>query len=379
MKHVSPTPSSTLRTAKEAATFKYVSQHEPNFSFAYTEAPILDRASSRNGFLPSFLVDELFLDDADDTAPINCTNAAPISPTAKSATANFRIPSPASSLPSGAQCKDSVASHGQATPLNSDLSTLGVQISSPRHPISLISESHISPSTTSSSNADLCAFSILGKCRYGNYCRNVHGLQCPRCLMYVLHPTDMERNEEHIYQCFERPASLAMSELEQIECGLCHQPVLHKVDPRFGLLNCNHAFCLSCIRAWRSTHFDANNENPRSCPECREVTYFIVPSSTWIEDSLEKTRVIDQYKRKMSAIPCKYFEFGGECPFGSSCFYEHRSDPSIPPSDTQRPLSFFNAPPAHVVEHSERLAKAREAKLSDYIIFKTVPSLNKKK
>lgn len=35
---------------------------------------------------------------------------------------------------------------------------------------------------------------------------------------------------------------------------MCLQ-VLSKPDPserKFGLLDCNHAFCLSCIRDWRS-------------------------------------------------------------------------------------------------------------------------------
>lgn len=367
------------------ASPKYLSS-EPNFAFEYTEAPS-NRANGRNSLLPSFLVDELFLDDADDSTHIGHAELMHVHPAtaAKPITVDFKIPSPVSSLSFGAQTKSSSLptsangpSFGQTVLLNSESPQSIAQFKTSQPPSSLPPEpsAPLSPPTMSIGNSsELCAFSIMGKCRYGDYCRNVHGLQCPRCLMYVLHPTDMARNEEHIYQCFERPASLPIAELQQIECGVCRQPVLQKIDPRFGLLNCSHAFCLSCIRAWRSTHFDANNENPRSCPECREVTYFIVPSSTWIEDPLEKVKVIDQYKRKMSVIPCKYFEFGGDCPFGSSCFYEHKCDPSADP----RPSPFFNPPPAHVIEHSERLAKVRESKLSDYIVFKTVPSLNKKK
>jgi E3 ubiquitin-protein ligase makorin len=39
------------------------------------------------------------------------------------------------------------------------------------------------------------------------------------------------------------------------QCGICFETVLEKqpkVEQRFGLLSdCNHVFCLSCIRTWR--------------------------------------------------------------------------------------------------------------------------------
>ncbi len=232
----------------------------------------------------------------------------------------------------------------------------------------------ISRSSTSASD-ELCAFSIMGKCRYGNYCRNLHGLQCPRCLLNILHPTDTERNEQHLSECFNKPESSNYSDLHQIKCGLCNESVLQKVDPRFGLLNCNHPFCLTCIRSWRATNFDANDDGSSSCPHCTEVTYFIVPSSTWIEEPVEKQKIIDQYKKKMSLIMCKYHDNGrGNCPFGSSCFYEHRND-YVPDSAAEAAKAAYRQT---VTEQNERLAKVREATLSDYIVFKSVPSLGKK-
>ena len=233
----------------------------------------------------------------------------------------------------------------------------------------------LSSRSSTSASDELCAFSIMGKCRYGNYCRNLHGLQCPRCLLYILHPTDTERNEIHLSECFNKPESSNYSDLHQIKCGLCNESVLQKVDPRFGLLNCNHPFCLTCIRSWRASNFDANDDGSSSCPHCSEVTYFIVPSSTWIEDAVEKQKVIDQYKKKMSLIPCKYHDNGrGSCPFGSSCFYEHRND-YVPDSAAEAAKAAYRQT---VTEQNERLAKVREAKLSDYIVFKSVPSLGKK-
>jgi E3 ubiquitin-protein ligase makorin len=39
-------------------------------------------------------------------------------------------------------------------------------------------------------------------------------------------------------------------------CGICMEVVYEKANPserRFGILsNCNHTYCLKCIRKWRS-------------------------------------------------------------------------------------------------------------------------------
>ncbi|RKO84381.1 hypothetical protein BDK51DRAFT_36647 [Blyttiomyces helicus] len=62
----------------------------------------------------------------------------------------------------------------------------------------------------------------------------------------------------------------------------------------------------------------------QSCPICREVTHFVVPSATWIEDPEQKARIVEEYKTKLGAIDCKHYNFGdGSCPFGTSCFYRH--------------------------------------------------------
>lgn len=350
--------------------------------FDFNEIPILEssmkRSEGRNSLLPSFLVDELLLDDDDHHEEHHAHSNHQIQSSSTNLSGNsdeFQFYERSASVPltqispfdyHNSRFNANPASYGEAI---SNGINLQPQLNAESFFISPATESKAFEARSGPAD-ELCAFSIMGKCRYGSFCRNVHGLQCPRCLLHVLHPTDMARNEEHLNECLSKPESVPIAQIHQIPCGLCHLPVLQGVDPRFGLLNCSHAFCLACIRSWRATHFDANNENSRSCPECREVTYFIVPSSTWIEDQEEKIKIIEQYKKRMSAIPCKYHDFGrGDCPFGSSCFYEHRIDSSekFPP---RAPL---------ILDHREQIAKVRDAKLSDYIVFKTAPARNKKK
>jgi len=35
---------------------------------------------------------------------------------------------------------------------------------------------------------------------------------------------------------------------------------------------------------------------PRSCPECRVVSEFVIPSVYWVEDQEEKDHLIDLFK-----------------------------------------------------------------------------------
>ena len=68
-------------------------------------------------------------------------------------------------------------------------------------------------------------------------------------------------------------------------------------DLRFAILqNCNHCFCLECIRKWRKQHNNMEQEveakTVRACPECRVHSDYVIPSKTWIEDKDEKEKLI---------------------------------------------------------------------------------------
>eukprot|EP00051_Salpingoeca_urceolata_P031979 m.13749 g.13749 ORF g.13749 m.13749 type:complete len:421 (-) comp4649_c0_seq1:488-1750(-) len=193
----------------------------------------------------------------------------------------------------------------------------------------------------------LCPFAAArGECAVEN-CPYTHGEQCPCCQRCVLHPDRPEEHHLHIDACVadvERHIEHehAVQRSEGVECCVCMDVVLEKSnrsERRFGILqNCNHAFCLGCIRDWRSTA--VMGQTVRACPMCRTPSHFVVPSETFVTDPVEKDKLIETYKKRMGAIDCKHFNFGeGRCPFGTSCFYAHR----LPDGSADQPEVRFRA------------------------------------
>lgn len=182
----------------------------------------------------------------------------------------------------------------------------------------------------------LCELHIEGRCGAANpgECFYVHGDLCPHCGLAVLHPFFPEESAQHVLQCEEQ-----MSIIEQLkasrdmECGIClERPV--EMGRKFGLLDkCNHHFCLDCIRSWRTT-VDQDNNVVRACPQCRVLSYFITPCAYVPQSEEHKAALLEAYKEKLGTIPCKYYNQGEGCPFGSSCFYKHkaRGEPEVDPA-----------------------------------------------
>ncbi|XP_058788513.1 putative RING-type E3 ubiquitin transferase C3H69 isoform X1 [Vicia villosa] len=185
---------------------------------------------------------------------------------------------------------------------------------------------------TSPSELPICSFAAAGNCPRGEQCPHVHGDLCPSCGKHCLHPFRPEEREEHMKSCENKQKHLeALKKSQEVECCVCLERVLSKptaAERKFGLLSeCDHPFCISCIRNWRSSNptlgMDVNS-TLRACPICRKLSYFVVPSVIWYATSEEKQEIVDTYKAKLKSIDCKHFEFGdGNCPFGTSCFYKH--------------------------------------------------------
>ncbi|XP_006195965.2 probable E3 ubiquitin-protein ligase makorin-3 [Camelus ferus] len=178
---------------------------------------------------------------------------------------------------------------------------------------------------------ELCPDAIMGQCFRGENCMYLHGDMCELCGLQVLHPVDDAQRAEHITACIEAherdmELSFAVQRSADKVCGICMEVVYEKANPndcRFGILSsCNHTFCLKCIRRWRSArHFGLRVV--KSCPQCRVVSTFVIPSEFWVEEEREKRRLIQQYTEALSDKTCRYFARGRVCPFEETCFYRH--------------------------------------------------------
>ncbi|XP_074502692.1 E3 ubiquitin-protein ligase makorin-2 isoform X2 [Sebastes fasciatus] len=191
----------------------------------------------------------------------------------------------------------------------------------------------------------LCPYAAAGHCYYEDNCTYLHGDLCEVCGLHVLHPHDPEQRRAHEKMCllaFEADMEKAFAaQLSQDKvCSICMEVVVQKLNPsdrRFGILSsCCHTFCLACIRQWRCTR-NFSNKIIKSCPECRVVSEFVIPSVYWVEDQDEKDHLIELFKSGVSKKSCKYFDQGrGSCPFGGKCLYLHafpdgtRAEPDRP-------------------------------------------------
>ncbi|XP_055640618.1 probable E3 ubiquitin-protein ligase makorin-1 [Toxorhynchites rutilus septentrionalis] len=177
----------------------------------------------------------------------------------------------------------------------------------------------------------LCPYyEVSGVCMV-EVCPYEHGELCEFCGKFCLNPADMEQQRLHNAECIKQHErdmehSFAIQRSKDKVCGICLEVIMEKPGrlPRFGILpNCNHIFCLECIRTWRQAK-NFENKIKRGCPTCRISSDFVCPSIIWVEDVHDKEKLIDDYKKACNTTHCKHFKQGsGKCPFGNKCFYKH--------------------------------------------------------
>ncbi|KAK4285516.1 hypothetical protein QN277_002207 [Acacia crassicarpa] len=240
------------------------------------------------------------------------------------------------SLPSKSVIDHSARGKSRWIPKNTNLASNGHL----KHLSSLRNDDVGESSNAVPSKHIICTYSAAN-CPLGKKCLRIHGDQCLYCRKYCLHPSDQRERENHLNSCDKKEKyNQALKDSQEIECNICLDRVLSKPkasECKFGMLpECDHAFCLSCIRNWRNSASNsetdifqiANNNTVRTCPVCRKLSYFVIPTPIWYSTKEEKQEIIDNYKANCKLIDCKHFDFGnGNCPFGARCFYKHTVKP----------------------------------------------------
>lgn len=121
-----------------------------------------------------------------------------------------------------------------------------------------------------------------------------------------------------IFQHTDEPIEAKDSETM---CGICYEDIID-TNKRYGLLqNCNHIYCLNCIKTYRSGQMNSSISltNRLKCPICREHSRFVLPSKYNLKGEHKKNG-FKRFYEKRQAKSCYY---GLSCPRIKSCPFKH--------------------------------------------------------
>ena len=155
-----------------------------------------------------------------------------------------------------------------------------------------------------------CKFHALGYCRRGNNCTLSHEIE------------------------LDSQVTAVVLESATKTCGICFDQVHPK---RFGLMmNCDCIYCLDCVRQWRTNNDNSiDSNNVKRCPICRVPSFFIIPCNRH-PTGFNKQTMVAEYLLNLKLTPCSHFAQNGTCPFGSSCFYQHKNSEGLVDSTIPR-------------------------------------------
>ncbi|GFS05079.1 E3 ubiquitin-protein ligase makorin-1 [Elysia marginata] len=182
-----------------------------------------------------------------------------------------------------------------------------------------------------------CRFFLRRRCRYGCRCGHLDVRTVPSqkpCKHFQRGHCKFGQNCKFSHVIYFAASTTTLSQRkrdEEQECGICLEKVLAENETpgqattsKFGILqNCNHCFCLPCIKKWRTSE-DGRLEMRKTYPVCRTPSDFIIPSEHWVETPGEKKKLRKNFKKVVKSKPCRYSRRGrGVCPNGTECTYLH--------------------------------------------------------
>ncbi|KAI8798805.1 zinc finger CCCH domain-containing protein 69, partial [Biomphalaria glabrata] len=144
-------------------------------------------------------------------------------------------------------------------------------------------------------NLEICPLNDSNKCV--DQCPFIHGPLCHLCHMHRLHPFDPDL---HLKVCLAKH----LEQSHHMECNICFES-FKDTKYAFGIQeNCNHCFCIQCLRLWRQKD---EMVNYRSCPVCRTPSGDILKFPLWFTCSLSKKLMFACKKRTLALE--KYYRY----------------------------------------------------------------------
>nr|WCB87025.1 CPPV214 N1R/p28-like protein [Cooks petrelpox virus] len=144
---------------------------------------------------------------------------------------------------------------------------------------------------------ELCPDAIIGKCcKTKSSCEYIHGDVCDICGFEALHPTDIDKRLTHEKICMQILCKEDITydkdnSTDDDKCGICLDTIKGKKKSYGILSDCNHMFCINCIKTWMGTI-----NSKKQCPECRVPSKYIIQSPIWTVDKSCKNQLIVSYK-----------------------------------------------------------------------------------
>ena len=186
------------------------------------------------------------------------------------------------------------------------------------------------PNGTGSGKRELCKFfNAPGGCKFGDKCKFEH--RSNEGQRFVVPAAVHEQTNAAKVEEANLGGGAAPSAEDPFHCGICLEDLQGK---KVGVLpSCSHCFCFPCIMGWRQSdmaNHDRTAATARNCPVCRTSSFFVVPSHAVPVDAQAKAAVVDAYRKKCAATPCRN---PAPCPFGTSCMFQHSAQQAaaVPP------------------------------------------------